>query len=1045
MKARSKAALLAAALLPACATDSDLAMSTTQALSGSVSSPWLSLGPAPHPGGYAGRPQAMAFSPDIDGAGTPALVLATAGGGVWRSTSFASASPVWQPLSNSLAFAPVAAQPGLNNLGAIAVDPFRGRVIYAASGDPVGGGGSAYGHGLVKSVDGGLSWTYLGSPSGASGNTPGTNRVFVDPTGPRESCTAGACAGARLFLNGDGGPPHTPATYTTHGLFTSTDSGRTWRSIQSNLPANIDVTDLDYEVQNGALILYAGVVDITGTRPSVNGIWKSTNLGGSWSEMGFSSITDYNGVTRKRSEIGAIKISTDHTPNTRNAAAALIVTPIPGGSVGLNAFTHYGRSWYPCGTGLTNGLGGPLNTSSAFSIGLDPDDGSIYVGGSSGPGNPASTYQSRDGGNTWFAIDTGSNGISLHTDQHSWAFRGGAVYNGNDGGAYRFTPLANGRSGPGTWANLNTPSLSTLLSTYVGPHPVYPNVLLASSHDNEATLRSSRTWSEVNLDEDFRVRFDPFDGNFAYGTNLSNGNWFYMSSDGGHTFTDTSPTGANVPNDAVFDFHKTTPGRLAAATDVIWESRSHAAAGSWRNLGRPSSLPAGWTASALAYGGGEVIHAAWGDRLFRTSSDGADGWPEPNPGHTWGGGISGIAVDRENTARVYLSTDGGRIWRSDDAGTSWTDITADFPALPINALTLRSDSAALEPQVLLASANGPWVGQLAGSTWHWQRLGTGVPDANVTDIQINPTAKTAYIATYGRGVYGTYLSMISDAAPGSLAANNTTFVFAKDLDGRVAANQASYGASYSGWNALQGNGIVADAIGASYLSSANVLFAFARGLDNTVQLNQAGLGAAWTGWFRVPGITTDAAPASASSPAKNQVYVFVKGTDQRIYQNHATYGQAFVGWSEVPGGGLTASPIAAATLPGIDVTFLACRGLDNAIWTNQGPTGSFGGWHRDGSMTTDVAPALAADNTTIYWFVKAMNGHIMMSKAVYGSGGTGWSEVPGGLVSSSAPSAAVLGNGVVFLYARDLSGRLMVNQGVNGNFGSWFEVGGGLF
>jgi len=1038
--------LLACALVPACAASSDIT-TTTETLSGSVSSRWLSLGPAPQPGGYSGRPQAMAFSPDIDGAGTPALLLATAGGGVWRSTSFASAAPVWQPMSSSLAFAPVASQAALNDLGAIAVDPFRGRVIYAASGDVVGGGDSgAYGHGLVKSIDGGQTWTYLGSPSG-TGMAPGTNRIFVDPTGPRESCSVGPCAGSRLFLNGDYGPPHSPATYTTHGLFTSTDSGHTWRSIWSNLPVNSDVTDLDYEVQNGALILYAGVLDTTGTHSGINGIWKSTDLGASWQEMSFTFITDYAGNTRKRSEFAAIKLATDHTPNGRNAAVALIVSPVgTDGSVVLNAFTHYNRWWIPCGTGLDNGIGGALNTSSAISVGLDPDDGSIYVGGSTGPGNPHATYQSRDGGNTWFAIDTGTNGVTLHTDQHAWTFRNGVVYNGNDGGVYRFTPLANGRSGPGTWEDLNTPSLSTLLSTYVSPHPVYPNVLLASSHDQDATIRTNRTWSEINLGEDFRVRFDPFDGNFAYGTNLSNGNWFYMSSDGGHTYTDVSPSADKVPNDAVFDFHKTTPGRLAAATNAVWETRSHGAAGSWRNIGRPSSVDVNWTVSALAYGGGEIIHVAYSDRLFRTSSDGSDGWPELNPGHKWGGGITGIAVDRENTARVYLSTDGGHIWRSEDAGVTWSDITGDYPsALPINTLTLRSDSAALEPQVLLASANGAWVGQLAGGTWHWQRLGTGLPDGNISDIQINPTAKTAYVASRGRGVFGTYLSFISDAAPGSLAANNTTFVFAKDLDGRVAANQAAYGSSYSGWNALQGNGIVADAIGASFLSSANVLFAFARGLDNSVQLNQAGFGAAWTGWFRVPGITTDAAPVSASSPAKNQVYVFVKGTDQRIYQNHATYGQAFVGWSEVPGGGLTASPIAAATLPAYDVTFLACRGLDNAVWTNQGPTGSFGGWHRDGTMTTDVAPALAADNTTIYWFVKAMNGHIMMNKAVYGSGGSGWSEVPGGLVSSSAPSAAVLANGVVFLYARDLSGRLMVNQGVNGNFGSWFEVGGGLF
>src|SRR5262249_13309074 len=158
---------------------------------------------------------------------------------------------------------------------------------------------------------------------------------------------------------------------------------------------------------------------------------------------------------------------------------------------------------------------------------------------------------------------------------------------------------------------------------------------------------------------------------------------------------------------------------LAAGLGSVWESTGHGIF-NWRNISRPSSVPSDYVVAALAYGSGDVIYAAWSDRLFRTTSDGADGWPEPNAGFSFGGGIPGIAVDRENPSRVYLSIDAGRIWRSTDAGTSWSDITGDFPSpLLTNGLTLRSDSPALEPQVLLATGNGPWVGQVQGSSWHW--------------------------------------------------------------------------------------------------------------------------------------------------------------------------------------------------------------------------------------------------------------------------------------------------------------------------------------
>ena len=1003
---------------------------------GSLTAPWLPLSPAPDPDGYAGRPSAMAISSDIDGRGTHALLIATPGGGVWKSTNYMSLVPTWQPLMTSYSFAPVSAQPAIGNIGAIAVDPFRPRVLYAYSGAADGGGDDSYGAGLIKSTNGGASWSYIGHMSGGSGFHPGANRIFVDPTGFQESCAAGPCAGSHLFANGDAGPPHTPPTVTTRGLYKSIDSGAHWTSIQSNLPANVDVTDLDYEVFGGQLILYAGVVDISGSNPGATAIYKSTNQGASWTRMSFTQILDWQGNTRPKSDIASIKLALNRVINSGAIGYALLTGK---DSVALNVFSKY-RSWIPTSPGLSDGSHG-VGTFSGYSIALDPEDGSVYVGG-----NYTGICQSRDGGNSWFNIAHGANGVVPHVDQHSWAFENGVVFNGNDGGVYRFDPLPNGRSGPGNWTILNTPSLRNLLSHFVGPHPVYPNVLLASSHDNETIIRNSGTWSSVHLDEDFRMRFDPFDGTYAYGTNgQSVCDWFYVSTDGGHSYQDLSPTCTNVPGSAQLAFHMTTAGRLAAGLGSVWESTSHGIFG-WRNIGRPSSVPADYTVGALAYGTGDVIYAAWSNRLFRTTNDGADGWPEPNPGFNFGGGITGIAVDRENPNRVYLAIDAGRIWRSADAGSSWTEITGDFPqALLTAGIALRSDSPALEPQVLLATGNAPWVGQLQGASWHWQRLGSGIPDGNVRDIQYNPINKVAYVAVSARGIFGSYLSFNSDAAPGSLAAGNTTFAFGKDLDGRILANQAAYGNSYSGWNQLQGNGRVSDAIGASFLSSANVLFAFGRGLDNHVYLNQAGFGAAWTGWFPVPGMTTDAAPASTSSPVRNQVWVFAKGTDQRIYQNHATYGQAFVGWTEVPGGGLTNSAIAAATVTGPDATFLAVRGLDGAIWTNQGPTGSYGGWSRDGSMTTDVAPALAADSSTIYWFAKSLDGRVMMAKAAYGSGGSGWSEVPGGLITNAPVSAAVLQNGVVFLYAKDLSGRIMVNQGLGGQFGNWFEVGGGLF
>src|SRR5713226_7061230 len=107
---------------------------------------WTDVGPAPEDAtgfgvaaGVSGRVWTIALSPNFDGSGTPALFLGIAGGGVWRSIDYASASPTWTPLTDHLPETiPLQRKGGLLNIGALAVDPNHPRTIYAGSGDPSG-------------------------------------------------------------------------------------------------------------------------------------------------------------------------------------------------------------------------------------------------------------------------------------------------------------------------------------------------------------------------------------------------------------------------------------------------------------------------------------------------------------------------------------------------------------------------------------------------------------------------------------------------------------------------------------------------------------------------------------------------------------------------------------------------------------------------------------------------------------------------------------------------------------------------------------------
>src|SRR5262249_24148415 len=122
--------------------------------------------------------------------------------------------------------------------------------------------------------------------------------------------------------------------------------------------------------------------------------------------------------------------------------------------------------WQATGTGLP-----AFRIGSALALGVSPT-GAVYVGGVNNSAENG-LFTSQDNGVTWSSIDVGSNKMLPHTDQHSWGFYAFGVYNGNDGGIYRFSPPPFA-PGIGTWESLNTPSLQTILSQGLGLHPQYP-------------------------------------------------------------------------------------------------------------------------------------------------------------------------------------------------------------------------------------------------------------------------------------------------------------------------------------------------------------------------------------------------------------------------------------------------------------------------------------------------------------------------------------------------------------------------------------------
>ena len=193
---------------------------------------WTAVGPAQiasqRYGTVTGRVTAIAIDP-ADATGNT-VYLGTTGGGVWKSinSAGAAASVTFVPLTDTLpvfsANAGTAVIPSLT-IGALSVGD---GVVLAGTGDANDALDSYYGEGILRSVDGGLTWTLAQeSHDGAAGNHSfvglGVAGFAWSSAAPRLVVAAISQAAEGTLVNA------TDSTYSVMGLYYSSDAGVTWQ------------------------------------------------------------------------------------------------------------------------------------------------------------------------------------------------------------------------------------------------------------------------------------------------------------------------------------------------------------------------------------------------------------------------------------------------------------------------------------------------------------------------------------------------------------------------------------------------------------------------------------------------------------------------------------------------------------------------------------------------------------------------------------------------------------------------------------------------
>jgi hypothetical protein len=474
---------------------------------------WTPLGPQPTAntqfhGNVSGRVTALAVDP-CDATGDT-VYAGGADGGVWVSFNALSGSPVtWQPLTDN--------EPSLST-GAIALasEPCRmfnghaqSNLILAGTGESNYAHDSLYGAGVLRSSDGGQTWTQDSTFTSSASQGPGASGPYIAALAvqPHQTNPVLLAAVQGTDFSAGGSLPS--------GVWRSKDGGNTWSRVQpgggaSGPPFN-PATDVRFDPSDSlGQTVYAALGDLNGDTDAnaafasapCNGVYISKDAGITWNRVaGLDSASTpslYGTISlaiapgsSPATSILYVAIA-DASTNSDNLFGVLSGTGIqPNGSG--QAFTTI----FPNTSNLPDFCAPQCFYDMQLAVVPGTSGQTMFAGGSAQPTNGkvvighSSVYRSLDGGNTWgdVSADGSGNKTSIHVDAHALNFAVGtggqvlAMFAGNDGGVWASQDVFSAATAPGAqvWADLNTNT--GIANTSLNLTQFYPGISIHPASD----------------------------------------------------------------------------------------------------------------------------------------------------------------------------------------------------------------------------------------------------------------------------------------------------------------------------------------------------------------------------------------------------------------------------------------------------------------------------------------------------------------------------------------------------------------------------------
>jgi len=440
---------------------------------------WTPLGPQPTAatfffGNTSGRVNALAVD-NCDPTGNT-VYLGGAEGGVWKTTD---GGQTWVPLTDQ--------QPSLAT-GSIALDPgctgVHTSAIYVGTGEENFAVDNIYGAGVLKSTDGGATWTHdmtftVANFGNSLASGPFIGAIAVNPIQTNVLLAAVDQASTQQVGFGS--------------IYRSVDSGGNWTGEgTAGVP-----TDVVFD-PNAPGIAYSALGNPFGDSAH-NGIYKSTDGGQTWTLLPSPAPVASLGRI-------SLAVSPSGTPPALYASIANAGN-FSTGLLGVFRSTDGGMTWARLST-IPNYCAPQCWYDMKFAVAPGASGSVLFAGGaatatgSQSGGEAPTLIRSTNGGSAWGDVSLDGNGKQLHVDHHAIAFTstGNKMYVGNDGGVWSSTDALNPAVTAGNqhWVNLN----STLNITQFYPgnsiHPATDQVVYGGTQDNGAEqFNGSLAWSDT--------------------------------------------------------------------------------------------------------------------------------------------------------------------------------------------------------------------------------------------------------------------------------------------------------------------------------------------------------------------------------------------------------------------------------------------------------------------------------------------------------------------------------------------------------------------